>query len=85
MFLTWFQIWTERTVARKEVELDSIGKTVMSKSVDGSGEQVNLQKAIGMAGDIYSSLDWKLGQSKNNETKVILSVKCSIIYFYNMF
>ena len=65
-FLTWFQIWAERTVARKEIELDSIGKILMTdRNASSSGKQVDLKKATGMAGDIYSSLDWKLGQSKN--------------------
>lgn len=62
-FLTWFQIWAERIVARKEVESDSIGKTLIQEK-DGLGnKQVNVNKALAMAAEVYSSLDWKIGQS----------------------
>lgn len=63
---TWFQIWAERIVARKEVELDSIGKRlIVDKEGSISGRQVHVKKALAMAREIYSSLDWKLEQSSH--------------------
>ena len=70
-FITWFQIWAERIIAKKEIESDSIGKLILSNvgmtKAHGAGgsKQVNLKKAIRMANDIFSSLDYKLGLSSH--------------------
>lgn len=64
-FLTWFQVWAERVVARKEVEFDSIGKLLIRDKDGIGGKEVNLKKSVAMAGEVYSSLDWKIGQSTN--------------------
>ncbi len=68
-FLTWFQIWAERIVAKRDIQSDSLGKTFFtddSGSVSGGGlggKQIDLKKAVSMAGDVYGSLDYKLSES----------------------
>mmetsp|Transcript_18508 Transcript_18508/g.21362 ORF Transcript_18508/g.21362 Transcript_18508/m.21362 type:complete len:577 (-) Transcript_18508:129-1859(-) len=67
-FISLFQIWAERIVAQKDTQLDSLGKLLYQKDYDGSvismsDKEVNINKAMQMAGEIYSSLNWKLSQS----------------------
>lgn len=61
---TWFHIWAESIIARKEIASDSLGRLLLDTDSGSIGdEEVDITKAVALSRQAYNTLNWKLGQS----------------------